>query len=120
MRAELSPTEMAEHLAKRKELWEARQSAQVAPVESKRDDGRGHRGEGFAADTASQTGVNKSTVNRSIARAKAIPGDIRAIIKGTKLDTGVYLDSLKGMEPDDQRATSVKLVFESKLLTPML
>jgi hypothetical protein len=43
-----------------------------------RDDGRGHRGEGFAADTASQTGVNKSSVNRAISRAKAIPGDIRA------------------------------------------
>jgi hypothetical protein len=43
-----------------------------------RDDGRGHRGEGFAADTASQTGVNNSSVNRAISRAKAIPGDIRA------------------------------------------
>jgi hypothetical protein len=29
---------------------------------------------------------------------------IRAIIKGTKLDTGTYLDSRKGMEPDEQRA----------------
>jgi hypothetical protein len=47
-----------------------------------RDDGRGHRGEGFAADTASQAGVNNSSVNRAISRAKAIPGDIRAIIKG--------------------------------------
>jgi hypothetical protein len=48
--------------------------------------------------------VNKSTVTRAISRAKAISGDIRAIIKGTKLDTGVYLDSLKGMGPDEQRA----------------
>jgi hypothetical protein len=29
----------------------------------------------------------------------AIPPDVRDTIKGTKLDTGVYLDSLKGMEP---------------------
>jgi hypothetical protein len=28
-----------------------------------------------------------------------IPGDIRAIIKGTKLDTGSFRDSLYGMEP---------------------
>ena len=103
MRAELSPTEMAEHLAKRTELWEARQSAQVAPIESKRADGRGHRSEGFASETAAATGINKSTVNRALSRANAIPGDIRAIIKYTKLDTGTYLDSLKGMEPDDQR-----------------
>jgi hypothetical protein len=34
-----------------------------------------------------------------IARAEAIPADVRDTIKGTKLDTGVYLDSLKGMEP---------------------
>jgi len=38
------------------------------------------------------------SVQRAISRAKAIPGDIRAIIKGTKLDTGVYLDTIKGME----------------------
>ena len=56
MRAELSPTEMAEHLAKREELWAARQSAQVAPVESKRDDGRGHRSRGFASETTGKTG----------------------------------------------------------------
>ena len=43
------------------------------------------------------------TVNRATSRADAIPGDIRAIIKRTKLDTGVYLDSLKGMEPEEQR-----------------
>ena len=78
-----------EHLAKREELWKARQSAQVAPVESKRSDKRGHRSEGFASDTADATGVSKSTVNRATSRAKTIPGDIRAIIKGTHLDRGV-------------------------------
>ncbi len=102
-RAELSPTEMAEHLAKRTELWDARQSAQVAPVESKRADGRGHRSEGFASETAAATGVNKSTINRALARAKAIPEDVRDQIKRTKLDTGTYLDWIKGMAPDDQR-----------------
>jgi len=39
------------------------------------------------------------TVNRALSRAKAIPADIRDQIKGTKLDTGTYLDWLKGMEP---------------------
>ena len=61
-------------------------------------------GNGFATETAKATGITKQAVNKTISRAKAIPGDIRAIIKGTKLDTGVYLDSLKGMEPDEQRA----------------
>ena len=59
---------------------------------------------GFASETATATGISKRSINRSVSRVEAIPGDIRAIIKGTKLDTGTYLDSLKGMEPDEQRA----------------
>jgi len=99
IRAELSPTEMAEHLTRREELWGARQvSAQVAPKP------QGGRPKGFAGDTAEKTGISKSTVNRATSRAKAIPEDVREKIKGTKLDTGAYLDSLKGMEPDEQRA----------------
>ena len=69
MRSELSPTEMAEHLAKRKELWVERQTAQLAPIESKRTDGKGRRPEGFAAETAGATGINECTVNRAISRA---------------------------------------------------
>ncbi len=44
--------------------------------------------------------MSKRTINEHIARAKAIPADIRAIIKGTKLDTGTYLDSFKSMTTD--------------------
>ena len=98
-RAKLSATEYTEHLAKREELWGLREvSGKVCPKP------QGGRPEGFASDTAAKTGVSKRAVNLATSRAKAIPGDIRAIIKGTKLDTGVYLDSLKGMEPEDQRA----------------
>ena len=59
---------------------------------------------GFASDTAEKTGISKRSINRSLSRADAIPSDIRDTIKGTHLDTGVYLDSLKGMEPEEQRA----------------
>ncbi len=98
MRAELSPTEMAEHLARRKVLWGQREvSGQVGPKP------QGGRPTEFASETAETTGVPKRSINRALSRAKAIPADIRAIIKYTKLDTGTYLDSLKGMEPDDQR-----------------
>ncbi len=44
----------------------------------------------------------------------AIPADIRAIIKGTKLDTGTYLDSLKGMTPDEQRTKVGRDLAEPK------
>ncbi len=99
MRAELSPVEMSEHLARRKELWGKRNSGNTVPENRPRG-----RPAGFASETAEATGVTKRAVNKAIARTEAIPGDIRAIIKGTKLDTGTYLDSLKGMDPDEQRA----------------
>ncbi len=99
MRAELSPTEMAEHLAKREDLWGRRDS--VASCNTNKGPGRPTA---FTTDTAEKTGVNRSTVHRALSRAKAIPEDVRDQIKGTKLDTGTYLDWLKVMNPDDQRA----------------
>ena len=66
MRADLSPAEKAEHLARRKMLFDERgenlptfQSA--APGET-----------GFASDTAAKTGVSKSTTNKAIARVKKL------------------------------------------------
>ncbi len=59
---------------------------------------------GFAANTAWNTGMSKRAINLALSRTKAIPEDVRDKIKGTRLDTGVYLDWLKGMDPDDQRA----------------
>lgn len=85
MRAELTPSQQADHLKRRKEIWEAKQSAQVEPIESKRTDGKGHRSEGFASDTAAKTGVAKSTINRAISRAEKIPEPIRQQI-GNELD----------------------------------
>jgi hypothetical protein len=67
MRAGLSKAEEREHFKRRKELWEKRQAAHHAPIESKRADGKGHRPKGFAADTAAATGLSKSQINRLIA-----------------------------------------------------
>ena len=53
--------------------------------------------------TAAATGMSKTAINLAMSRTKAIPEDVRDQIKGTRLDTGVYLDWLKGMDPDDQR-----------------
>jgi len=36
------------------------------------------------------------------------------MIKGTSLDTGTYLDSIEGMEPDDQRAQVKRDLAEPK------
>jgi len=44
--------------------------------------------------------VNPSEAAPLVAPHSWIPADIRDTIKGTHLDRGVYLDWIKGMEPD--------------------
>jgi hypothetical protein len=46
--------------------------------------------------------LQSSVIRREylIARAEAIPADVHDKIRGTDLDKGTYLDSIKGMEPD--------------------
>jgi len=105
-RSELTPTQEGEHLARRKEVWEAMreaeaQSGQVDPIESKRDDGKGHRSEGFASATSASTGKSKEAINRAIRRATEVCQEARDLIRGTKLDTGSYLDSIAKREMTD-------------------
>lgn len=62
MRSELTATQQAEHLAKRKELWAAKESGTSGPTLT----GRGNKQ--FAAETAEATGVSKRMVNKATAR----------------------------------------------------
>ncbi len=116
MRAELTPAEHADHLARRKELWASRENGQTLPVSGigKGEAGPGRGKKGFASETAKKTGMSKRAINLALSRAKAIPADVRDKIKGTHLDRGTYLDSLKGMTPDDQRAQVRRNLAEPK------
>ncbi len=101
MRAELSPSEMALHLARREVLWVDRETqvGKVCPPEKPvGNKSPPKQKKGFATDTAKKTGVSKRAINLATSRTKAIPEDVRDQIKGTKLDTGTYLDWLKGMD----------------------
>lgn len=71
-RAELTPAQQADHLKRRKEVWERLQSAQIVPIESSRDDGRGHRKREFASETAEATGRSKQDINRAVSRGEKI------------------------------------------------
>ena len=111
MRSELTPTQMAEYLAKRKELWEERkemeiQVAQVEPPEIAYKKPPSQVKE-FASQTSETTGVTKSTINRAIARAEGVCEEARSLIKGTRLDKGTYLDALKKL-PSGQQVSKVK------------
>lgn len=97
MRSELTPTQQAEHLAKRKELWDAKQeSGPSCPTFT----GRGNKQ--FAAETSEATSLSKRALNRAISRANNITEEARDAIRGTELDKGVVLDELKKVPPSQQ------------------
>ena len=103
IRSELTPTQEAEHLNRRAKLFADRQSRQLGAIESKRDDGKGHRREGFASDTARKTGKSKRDIQRAVKRAEEVTSEARDVVRNTALDTGAYLDKLLKV-PEDQQA----------------
>ncbi len=123
MRAELSPTERGEHLARRAEIWNAIPEVGGATCATHDASGRKktpQQERGFAAETAAATGLSKATINRDLARTEGIIQELRDQIKGTKLDTGTYLDSIKGMEPDEQREKVTADLAEPKKPPPVV
>ena len=81
IRSELTATQQAEHLAKRKELWEARKLAgSSCPTKKPQHEKQ------FAAETADTTGVPKRVINRAVSRAEGVTQEARDAIRGTGLD----------------------------------
>jgi ParB-like chromosome segregation protein Spo0J len=104
MRAELGPAEMAEHTAKRAKIVRDKavlaKSAKTKPDPSQNAD----KGQAeFDQDTATKTGQSPRSVRQNKARGEAIPADVLALIQGTDLDKGTYLDKLKKLERDEMR-----------------
>jgi hypothetical protein len=58
----------------------------------------------FYKKTAAQTGRSESSIKADHTRGKEIEPDVLATIKGTHLDKGTYLDTLRGLSPGRQRA----------------
>ena len=108
-RSELTEAEEARCLAKRKELWGARekreaeiQVGKVFPPES------GYKKpppakKGFAAETAEVTGQSKRSINSKVERGEAIAPDVLDAITGGRWDKGVVLDILKKLTHAEQR-----------------
>lgn len=66
-RLDLTKEQRDEHIRRYAELLEAKvQSQQIASIESKRDDGRGHRPVGIPRQIAEQTGLSVDTVRRAL------------------------------------------------------
>lgn len=102
IRHDLTEAEEAAHLARRKELFELRESGKTFPTLT----GRGHKG--FAQDTADKTGQSKRSVNQKIARAEAIPNV--SSLSGTSLDKGVELDALAKMDAEERDSLMARAI----------
>lgn len=121
-RAELTASQRAQAIKRRKQIWEALHPVEKrmrgsmvmesqfdretgdATCASSLSDGRkaGPQHEKrFAADTASVSGESKSQINRHLARAEAIGEDLERVT-GTSLDKGVEMDALAKL-PEPER-----------------
>lgn len=104
----LTAAERAEFTRRRKAAYEAlhpetmhggdRKSDQVAKLATRSEAPR------FTADTAAATGQSERAVQRDAERGEKVSDEALAMIKGTRLDTGRYLDSIKNLPPEDQVA----------------
>ncbi len=100
----LSPTERIEFTDRRKRAYERLHPETVQHVAGgKARQGAASDNLSFAEATAAATGKNVRTVQRDAARAAKVGEDVRAMVKRTKLDTGVYLDELTALSPEEQK-----------------
>ena len=72
----------------------------------------------FTADTAVKTGQSERAVQRDAERGAKISEQAMALVKGTKLDTGSYLDKLKTV-PQHEQADRVKSDLAAKERKPI-
>lgn len=108
-RAELSPSDRARQTARRKAIYlelhpetahganlEGAGVANLASPETP----------AFAKATAQATGQSERTVQRDAERGEKVVDEALDLIRGTKLDTGTYLDKLKRLPPNEQVAAA--------------
>lgn len=118
-RAELSPSDRARQTARRKAIY-----LELHP-ETKLGENQHTRvrqvGEGsdiadrFTAETSKATGTSERSVQRAAERGEKVIPEVLDLIRGTRLDTGTYLDKLKRLPPDDQLAAAKRdLDFDRK------
>jgi ParB family chromosome partitioning protein len=102
---QLSPSDRARFTKRRKEAYEA-----LHP-ETKHGSNQHTRGvdnlstPSYADDQAEKTGVDARTIRRDAERGEKVAGEALDLIKGTPLDTGVFLDELKHVEQPEQVKT---------------
>jgi len=97
--AELSASDRALFTAKRKEAYLA---LHPETGHGKASPGKEDNLSSFDKDQAEKTGVDARTVRRDAERGAKVCDQALHLVRGTHLDTGTYLDKIKGLKPQDQ------------------
>lgn len=124
-RAELSPSDKAMQTARQKFLYEIlhpeTRGNVAGAVASNLAQGNAVANlavastPSFATSTAAATGQSERAVRRDAERGEKVIDEALSAIRGTKLDTGVYLDRIKNLSPNEQMiAVKRDLAWERK------
>lgn len=104
----LTASEKAFFTARRKAAYEALhpETAHGTPTVSRQLGDTGSRVEAprFTADTAARTGQSERVIQRDAERGEKVGAEALSLVRGTKLDKGAYLDSIKNLPVEDQVA----------------
>jgi ParB family chromosome partitioning protein len=95
---QLSPSDRARFTKRRKEAYEALHPETKKGVAG----GLATETPSFASATAEAIGVDERTVRRDAERGEKITDKALTAVRGTKLDTGRYLNELKSLPPTEQ------------------
>ena len=108
-RADLSPADRAKQTARRKAIYlelhpETGQGKANAKEIQSLD--ASERTPAFVDSTAAMTGRSRSAIAADVDRGAKVIDEVVDLIRGTKLDTSVYLDKIKNLSPNDQVAAA--------------
>jgi N6-adenosine-specific RNA methylase IME4 len=117
LREDLSPSDRARLTARRKQLYLAKHpqtghgkapgakgSEKGGKAPTGNDDNLSSLPPTFTEETAGKSGKNRRTIERDARRGEKVAPEVLTEIAGSDLDTGVNLDVLSRMDPEQQRA----------------
>lgn len=106
-RGELSPAERARFMARRRELFQEEHPQSKRGGDRKSETFKEATEQpSFTEQAAAATGRSQSSVLLDAGRGEKVIGEVLDLIKGTALDKGSYLDTLKKMPPNEQVAAA--------------
>lgn len=107
-RSELSAADKAKQIYRRKEIYEVlHPETRHGAVGGGHDQSRklcdsGDHVKRFSEETARITGQSERVVQLHAERGAKVIDEVVGLIRGTKLDTGSYLDKIKNLPPNEQ------------------